>query len=144
MAYLARLPPQKRVQVQEIAAAERVPRPALAKVLQGLARSQLVVSFKGPGGGFTLARSPEEINLYEVVEVVDGVSGLDRCAVGLAQCNDLAPCPLHDTWKSVRVHLREYLMRTTLAEMATAVERKNELMRRRNGRGMKKRRRGRP
>src|SRR5689334_1090350 len=119
MAYLARMAP-KRVQVQEIAAAEGVPRPALAKVFQELARRQLVTSFKGPGGGFALARTPEEINLYEIVEVVDGVAGLDRCAVGLTSCSDLSPCPLHDTWTSVRIHLREYLMRTTLAEMAAA------------------------
>ncbi len=129
MAYLARLTPDKRVQAQEIAAAEGIPAPILAKVLQQLAHSDLVNSFKGPGGGFSLNRSPSAINLYEIFRVVDGVADLDRCAVGLAECNDFAPCPLHDTWKSVRVHLLQYLKKTTLEEMAGAVERKKELLR---------------
>lgn len=128
MAYLARVSPDKRVQVQEIAASEGIPAPFLAKVLQQLARSNLVNSFKGPGGGFSLNRPPIAINLYEIFRVVDGVEDLDRCAVGLAECNDFAPCPLHDTWKSVRVHLLQYLQKTTLKEMASAVEGKKELL----------------
>lgn len=128
MAYLARVSPDKRVQVQEIAASEGIPAPFLAKVLQQLARSNLVNSFKGPGGGFSLNRPSSAINLYEIFRVVDGVEDLDRCAVGLAECNDFAPCPLHDTWKSVRVHLLQYLKKTTLKEMASAVEGKKELL----------------
>jgi len=128
MAYLAQVAPDQRVQVQEIAQSEGIAAPILAKVLQQLARSNLVNSFKGPGGGFTLNRAPNKINLYEIFRVVDGVKDLDRCAVGLAECNDFAPCPLHDTWKSVRVHLIQYLKNTTLEEMAKAVERKKELM----------------
>ena len=128
MAYLARVAPERRVQAQEIAAAEGIPTPFLAKVLQQLARSNLINSFKGPGGGFCLKRLPREISLYDIFRVVDGVEDLDRCAVGLAECNDLAPCPLHDTWKSVRVHLLQYLKKTTLEEMASAVERKKELL----------------
>lgn len=127
MAYLAWGGPQRRVQAHEIAAAERIPAPFLAKILQQLARGNLVNSFKGPGGGFSLKRSAEEISLYEIFRVVDGVDTLDRCAVGLAECNDLAPCPLHDTWKAVRVHLLRYLKTTTLEEMAQAVVRKKDL-----------------
>ena len=131
MAHLARVSRDMPVQAQEIANAEGIPRPALAKVLQQLARNRLVLSFKGPGGGFRMGRPPAEISLYEILAVVDGVEALDhRCAVGLAECDDLAPCPLHDSWKAVRVHLREYLKKTTLAEMATAVERKKEMLRR--------------
>lgn len=134
MGYLARVAPDKRVQVQEIAAAEAIPAPFLAKVLQQLARSDLINSFKGPGGGFSLNRPPSEINLYQIFKVVDGVEDLDRCAVGLAECNDFAPCPLHDTWKSVRVHLLQYLKKTTLEEMAAAVQRKKELVEETRGR----------
>ena len=137
MAYLARASSDERVQVQEIAEAEAIPAPILAKVLQQLARGNLVDSYKGPGGGFNLNRAPSAINLYEIFRVVDGVEDLDRCAVGLAECNDFAPCPLHDTWKSVRVHLLQYLKKTTLEEMAGAVDRKKELL----GRGRRAHRR---
>lgn len=139
MAYLARVGSDKRVQAQEIATAQGIPTPFLAKVLQQLAHSNLVNSFKGPGGGFNLNRPPKEINLYEIFRVVDGVEDLDRCAVGLAACNDFAPCPLHDTWKSVRVHLLQYLKKTTLEEMAAAVQRKEELLKKGGVESRKKR-----
>ena len=138
MAYLARVEPHKRVQAQEIAAAEGIPSPFLAKVLQQLARANLINSFKGPGGGFSLNRNPREVSLYDIFRVVDGVDDLERCAVGLAECSDFAPCPLHDTWKSVRVHLLQYLKKTTLEEMGTAVERKKELLSKRATRAGKK------
>ena len=138
MAYLARVAPERRVQAQEIAAAEGIPTPFLAKVLQQLARGNLIDSFKGPGGGFSLNRNAGEISLYDIFRVVDGVEDLDRCAVGLAQCNDFAPCPLHDTWKSVRVHLLQYLKKTSLEEMGTAVERKKELLSKRSTQSRKK------
>jgi len=139
MAYLARVGPDKRVQAQEIAASEDIPTPVLAKVLQQLARNSLIDSFRGPGGGFSLNRPPKEITLFDILRVVDGVEDLDRCAVGLAECNDFAPCPLHDTWKSVRVHLLQYLKKTSLEEMAGAVERKKELL----GKGGRRRRKNR-
>jgi Rrf2 family protein len=144
VAYLARTGTERRVQAHEIAAAERIPAPFLAKILQQLARGNLVNSFKGPGGGFSLKRSAEEISLYEIFRVVDGVETLDRCAVGLAECNDFAPCPLHDTWKAVRVHLLRYLKTTTLKEMAEAVVRKKELVERMACQGRKKNRRSPP
>lgn len=128
MAYLARVGAGRRAQVQEIAASEGIPAPFLAKVLQQLSRGDLVESFKGPGGGFNLSRPAKEISLYEIFRVVDGIEDLDRCAVGLAECNDFAPCPLHDTWKSVRVHLIQYLKNTSLEEMARAVEQKKALL----------------
>lgn len=144
MAYLARVGLDKRVQSQEIATAEGIPTPFLAKVLQQLAHSNLINSFKGPGGGFSLNRVPGEISLYDIFRVVDGVEDLDRCAVGLAECHDSAPCPLHDTWKSVRVHLIQYLKKTTLEEMASAVERKKELLGKDMGQSRKKRSRRSP
>ena len=60
------------IRAQEIAEAECLPAPFLAKLLQQLARSGVLVSVKGPKGGFGLARPPKEISLMEVVFAVDG------------------------------------------------------------------------
>ncbi len=60
----------------------------------------------------------------------DGLDPLMECAVGLERCADDAPCPLHDTWKGLRTQVMNYLETTTLAEMARAVARKKELVRR--------------
>ncbi len=130
LAYLARSPDRGPTQGQEIASAENIPAPVLGKILQELVRKGLLQSRRGPGGGFRLARRPELIALRDLVAAVDGLDHFLECAVGLERCADDAPCPLHDTWKGLRTQIMTYLEKTSLAEMAQAVVRKKELVRR--------------
>ena len=129
MAYLARRPGRSNAQGLQIARAERLPAPVLGKILQELARTGLLQSRRGPGGGFRLARRPELITLRDVVAAMDGLDHFLECAVGLERCSDDAPCPLHDAYKGLRAQVMDYLEGTTLAEMAGAVARKKQLMR---------------
>ncbi len=109
------------IRAQEIAEAENLPAPFLAKLLQQLARAGVLVSVKGPKGGFGLARPPEEISLMDVVSAVDGEDGFKRCAVGLSECSDDMPCPLHDTWKPLRLKILDYMAGRSLADLAEAM-----------------------
>lgn len=121
---LADASPGRPVPLKEIAAAEEIPAPYLAKILHALRRADLVRSAKGPGGGYTLARPPATISLLDIKEAIDGTAELRRCASGLDRCSDETPCPLHDTWKPVRERIEEYLRTTALDELAAAVARK--------------------
>ena len=56
-----------------ISQATGVPLGYLTKIMQGLARSGLTSSYRGPHGGFTLVRTPADITLLDVVRAVDGV-----------------------------------------------------------------------
>ncbi len=123
LTYLARNSEQACL-AKEISQGEKIPHYFLSKILQDLARKGLLKSMKGPGGGFRLAKSAEKLTLYEIKKAIDGVADLDECAVGLARCNDHMPCPLHDTFKPLREQIKEYLQTTTLADMASAVEKK--------------------
>ena len=128
LAYLAQRSDRRSAQAREIAAAENIPAPVLGKILQELVRKGLLESRRGPGGGFRLARRPELITLRDVVAALDGLDQFLECAVGLASCDDDAPCPLHDTWKGLRSQLLTYLETTNLAAMASAILRKKELL----------------
>jgi Rrf2 family protein len=112
---------------QEIAAAEDIPLPILSKVLQDLARAALLDSRRGPGGGFRLARRPEQISLRDVVAAIDGTDHFYHCVAGLPGCSDEAPCPLHDMWKRFRATLIESLEVTTLDRMARVVTKKKQV-----------------
>jgi Rrf2 family transcriptional regulator, iron-sulfur cluster assembly transcription factor len=115
---------------EEIARAEKIPAPVLAKLLQVLARKGLLDSRRGPGGGFRLARPAAEITLCDVVAAVDGLEQFRRCAVGLPHCSDESPCPVHDHWKGLRSQLLYVLETTTVEQMARAVTRKKNFLRR--------------
>ncbi|MDD8051810.1 MAG: Rrf2 family transcriptional regulator [Verrucomicrobiota bacterium] len=110
------------VSAKTLAETENIPFHFLAKILQDLSRRGLLLSKKGPRGGFVLARPPEEITAAEIVEIVDGLEFMNRCAVGYLRCCDETPCPQHDLWMSVRKHLENYLENTTLAEMGNVVK----------------------
>ncbi len=130
LAFLASTPKGNAARAQQIARAESIPAPVLGKILQELARKGLLKSRRGPGGGFRLARRPELITLRDVVAAVDGLDHFLECAVGLERCADDAPCPLHDSWKELRTRVLTYLETTTLDQMARAVSRKKDLLKR--------------
>lgn len=126
LTYLATLDEGQTATVKEISARKELRRPSLAKLLQTMARSGLVASVKGPGGGFALAIDPQHITLYDVVDCIDGTVDLERCAVGKMECTDEASCPVHDQWKVAREAIKIYLTRTTLMAMCNAVQQRQE------------------
>lgn len=128
------------VQVGDICEGTDLPAPFIAKVLRELVEAKLLLSAKGRGGGYALARKPGKVRLIDVVEAIDGKEHCNRCVVGLAACNDKQPCPQHEAFKPVRAEIVDYLKSTTLEQMAEALERKLEMI----GKPVKEPERGRP
>lgn len=119
---------------REIAAEEDTPLFYLAKTLQQLARRGILNSVKGPNGGFSLNRPTRKISVMDVVEALDGSDAFERCAVGLPECDDRTPCPLHDSFEPLRRSVVRYLTRTTLADLAAELEQKQKAAARRKAR----------
>lgn len=116
---LAQLSKGEYVGAAEIAQRINAPRNYLGKLLKRLAEEGLVESQKGKGGGFRLARSPEDIALYDVIEPIDKVSRWEGCFLGRPTCSDDAPCPVHKRWERVRTEYLRFLRETTLADLAS-------------------------
>ncbi len=114
---LAELPPGDFAGAGAVASVIGAPANYLGKLLQGLSRTGLVESRKGAGGGFRLARSPDRISLYEVVEPIDRVSRYSGCFMGNEVCSDEQPCALHERWAAVRDGYLAMLMESTLADV---------------------------
>lgn len=103
--------------VREIAEQVGASRTYLSKILQQLAKAGYLRSTTGPGGGFALARKSRDITLFEIMQAIDAQTNLeDRCLLGLADCSDENPCPVHATWKACRKTLMSEFRRTTLAD----------------------------
>jgi len=115
--YLAGRPPGELSPVHEVARATKLPRPYLSKVIQRLAQAGLVRTFRGPGGGIELGKSPEAITLWSLVCATDGPSDVNRCALGIGDCSSTNPCPLHGRWVPIREELQKLLEGTTLATL---------------------------
>ena len=125
---LSRVPEGKYAMVRQIAQQEEIPTHFLAKILQQLARKGLLRSSKGPTGGFTLRRKASEVSLMNIVEALDGLGDYDKCASGLAECNDEQPCGMHDSWNALRSRIIDYLKQTSIADIQTALEEKRRVL----------------
>jgi len=113
----------ERVNTTSIADQIDSPTAFTAKILQKLVKEGLVQSVKGPHGGFQLPEGDtSETTLADVVEAMDGIAIYADCGLGLKECSDLKPCPLHETFKKVREDLRSMMEVTTLKDLAGQLE----------------------
>lgn len=111
---------------REIATCYRVPLPLLMNILKLLTRQGLAKSSRGPRGGYTLAVSPSEITLYDVIRAVEGPVQLVQCVdhhpdesseALKSACGLIASCPVHSPIQLVHNKLVEFLTGITLADV---------------------------
>jgi len=122
MVFLATLPDgQVRSGLKEISFAIDSPEAFTGKILQALVRENLLVSVKGPHGGFEISEEGRKAPLYRIVQVIDGDSIFTGCALGLQVCSEKHPCAVHHKFKAIRDHLTGMMMTTTLTDMAQGI-----------------------
>ena len=105
-----------RVGIKEIATGIDSPEHFLAKILQDLSRRGIIQSVKGPNGGFYIDANSLKRPLTGIVEAVDGDSLFTGCGLGLKQCSEANPCPLHHNFKAIRNQIHQLLENTCIGE----------------------------
>lgn len=112
----------RKTNVGEIAKKAGVPEQYIAKLLQILSRNNLVLSVKGPGGGFYLDPKGPKIKLVDLVMAIDGKETFTSCGLGLEKCSEVEPCPLHESFKTIRNKFHQMLETTTLQSLSEKLE----------------------
>jgi Rrf2 family protein len=110
------------VDLNTIAHERDIPKHFLSKILQLLVKHKLLISMKGPNGGFRLSRSAQSISLIEIVEAIDGLDIFNHCGMGLTNCNEQDSCPIHSDYKRIRDHVRSLFETKTLAALTKEAE----------------------
>ncbi len=104
---------------RDVAEAVHLPVPTVSKLLKAFARGSLLKAHRGVHGGYSLARSPEEITLPQIVEVLEGPVAITECQQGgESDCLLQLLCPLRPTWSDLNKELKSTLERVTLADLA--------------------------
>ena len=101
---------------QRIAEGTAVPASYLSKVLQGLARADILASRRGVGGGFMLARDANELTVLEVVNAVEPVQRIHACPLGL-KTHRKRLCSMHARLDSAMKMVEEVLANSTITEL---------------------------
>jgi Rrf2 family protein len=120
MTYLGEQEVGKLCSIREISRAAGVPMPYLAKIINRLSRRRLVMARRGPSGGIMLGRPASGITIQEIVDALGGDLAAKRCILGISECGDDVPCPLHESWKSVRETLTRKMREETVKDLVTA------------------------
>lgn len=120
--HLASQPDGKVSLINEISAAQEVPKNYLSKIMQHLNRAGLVKSRRGAKGGFTLARPARTITLRETIEAVEGPIFLNVCLIRKGECHRDEICPVHPVWREAQRKLFEVLDNKTMEQLAKDAE----------------------
>ena len=119
--YLARQPSARMVMIDEISEAERIPKSFLAKIFQSLAKSGFVLSHRGAGGGFSLAKPAGEINLLQILNCVENTFALQKCVSDDPECaishDRLRSCTLCGIFSEAQQRVNDLFSRTTLLDL---------------------------
>jgi len=108
----------ERTSIRELTRKIQIPYHFLAKILQDLTYKGLLVSQKGPTGGFALAKPAKEITLYDIIDAIDGTSFTQNCVLGFSECSGKSPCAVHEKWGPMRDELKSMLTSKNIAQMA--------------------------
>jgi Rrf2 family transcriptional regulator, iron-sulfur cluster assembly transcription factor len=115
--YLAAREKGTLVSADEISKVLKIPREFVSKILQSLRDSGLISSSKGKSGGFSLAKPASRIKLIDVVAAIDGLDMFDSCVLGFPECSPTHPCPVHNTWGSLRTQTYDMLTSETIDKL---------------------------
>lgn len=88
----------------------------LEQLFSRLRKKGLVISTRGPGGGYNLARAAASVAVGEVVDAVDEPVDATRCG-GAGNCQNHQRCLTHELWAELSEQIRNYLMRVTLGDL---------------------------
>ncbi len=112
----------QRVGIKEICNDVGAPEHFTAKILQILSRLELIRSIKGPNGGFYVEEDAPPILLIDIVRAIDGNKLFTGCGLGLKECSEKKPCPIHYEFKEIRDALREMLANTSIQGLTNDLE----------------------
>ena len=118
MKYLAEQSPVTARSAKEIAEAQGIPSELLAKILQRLVRSRLLVSLQGTNGGYKLARDSRTISAFDVIKAIEGPLFITSCVTHKGECEQTSRCTVREPLQKVSLAIEEVLSKVTIFELA--------------------------
>lgn len=112
----------KKVSIQEICSHIEAPQHFTAKILQALSRRQIISSQKGVNGGFYLNNTQKNKPIKEIAEAIDGTQLFVGCGLGLKECSETKPCPIHNQFKEIKSLLNIMMEQTTIEALAVKLK----------------------
>ena len=107
----------KGISLKDIASNEGISEKYLSQIIIPLKARGLIISFRGPYGGYALARDPSEISLREIVEILEGGLSILDCLNNSSLCKRSTKCPTRGVWELLNSKIIQTLEAVTLRDL---------------------------
>ncbi len=114
---LAQYPDDEPVQLRDIARRQQIPQRYLEHLITPLLGAGIMASTRGPRGGVSLARSPDDIRLDEVIHLLEGSVGPVECVNNPSLCDRARLCATRDIWDDLKKAIDGVLSSVTLSDL---------------------------
>ncbi|HQV07333.1 MAG: Rrf2 family transcriptional regulator [Chitinophagaceae bacterium] len=112
----------KKIGITEIAEAIDAPTSFTAKILQQLTKDgKIIKSVRGPGGGFYMPATAQKKAVRLILEIMEEDEVLDKCVLGLANCSETKPCPMHARYKEIKTQLIRLFEEKTIEDLVSGL-----------------------
>lgn len=114
---------ENKLSIDEIALAIDSPKSFTAKILQSLTKnSKVISSTPGPHGGFYISAKARKLPTKCILEAMGEEAILDKCVMGLKQCSEAQPCPMHAQYKGIRKQLNKLFISKSIQQLANEIK----------------------
>ena len=110
----------KPISIRELAEMENLSAEFLEQIFYKLRKAGIINSTRGPGGGFSLNRAPEEISVSQIFDAVGEGLDMAPCAIGNAEPCDHKSCITHSIWVEASNHFKEYFSNISIKDIVEA------------------------
>jgi Rrf2 family protein len=115
---------QKATILKNVSDEEEISIRYLEQIIIPLKINKLVKSIRGAGGGYILARSPEDIRLSEILHALEGTCCLVECVEDEEYCERMPSCATYDIWHNASHMLKDYFDSISLQDLVALTEKK--------------------
>lgn len=109
------------VSLSEISEVQDISLSYLEQLFSRLRRYEIVEGVRGPGGGYRLARSADDISIADIINAVDEKLDATRCS-GHENCQGGRKCITHELWFDLSQRIYGFLHDLTLSDVITSAE----------------------
>ena len=104
------------IAISDLASRQSIPGPYLEQLFRNLRKAGILISHRGPGGGYKLARSSSDIKIGQIISAVEDKMDATQCS-GEGNCSAGTKCLAHNLWTDLNHQVQSFLMERSLKDV---------------------------
>lgn len=104
------------ISISDLALRQSIPGPYLEQLFRNLRKAGILISHRGPGGGYKLSRPSKEIKIGQIISAVEDRMDATQC-LGEGNCSAGSKCLAHNLWTDLNHQVQSFLMDKSLEDV---------------------------